>query len=164
MNVIKYVQRSSRLPVSGQVSPGAPHRGGGLPISEPGLNADALNLGKNLAESFHFAKNFGTNWLECGAMARANTLIVLDVHDNIAIALQELSIGTIINQDDISAPLEVKTAIPRGHKIALTDIEKGSAIIKYGERMGHAYHAIPRGAHVHTHNVIGDRVSTEPTS
>ena len=28
--------------------------------------------------------------------------------------------------------------------------------------MGHAYKPIERGAHVHTHNVIGDRVSTEP--
>jgi altronate dehydratase len=96
-------------------------------------------------------------------MARANTLIVLDVRDNIAIALQDLSIGIVIEQSDISAPLEVKTPIPRGHKIALVDISKGEPIIKYGERMGHSYLPIARGSHVHTHNVIGDRVSTEPT-
>jgi altronate hydrolase len=95
-------------------------------------------------------------------MGRANVLILLDARDNIAVALQELHIGQVITQPDITAPLEVKTVIPRGHKIALTEINKNEPIIKYGERMGHAYKPIERGAHVHTHNVIGDRVSTEP--
>jgi altronate dehydratase small subunit len=95
-------------------------------------------------------------------MGRANLLILLDARDNIAIALQELHIGQVITQPDLTTPLEVKTVIPRGHKIALTEISKSEPIIKYGERMGHAYKPIERGAHVHTHNVIGDRVSTEP--
>ena len=95
-------------------------------------------------------------------MGRANIVILLDSRDNIAIALQELQAGQVIAQADLAAPVEVRSAIPRGHKIALTDIAKGEPIIKYGERMGHAYKAIDRGTHVHTHNVIGDRVSTEP--
>ena len=97
-------------------------------------------------------------------MGRANIVILLDSRDNIAIALQELQAGQVIAQADLAAPVEVRSAIPRGHKIALTDIAKGEPIIKYGERMGHAYKAIERGTHVHTHNVIGDRVSTEPES
>jgi altronate hydrolase len=97
-------------------------------------------------------------------MARTNVLILLDSRDNIAIALQELQVGEVITQSDLAIPLEVQSVIPRGHKIALTDIAKGAAIIKYGERMGHAYHSIDRGTHVHTHNVIGDRVSTEPVA
>ncbi|MBM3703795.1 MAG: D-galactarate dehydratase [Actinobacteria bacterium] len=97
-------------------------------------------------------------------MARVNSLIVLDARDNIAIALQELPVGMRIEQSDIASALEVQTVIPRGHKIALVDIAKGEAIIKYGERMGHAFAPILRGSHVHTHNVIGDRVSTEPTA
>ena len=96
-------------------------------------------------------------------MARANILIVLDSRDNIAIALQDLALGLVIEQTDIDTPLVVANAIPRGHKIALCDIAKGEPIIKYGERMGHAFAPIARGAHVHTQNVIGDRVSTEPT-
>lgn len=95
-------------------------------------------------------------------VARKNSLIILDSRDNIAIALQELPVGTHIQQEDLYAPLDVKTVIPRGHKIALVDIAKGDPIIKYGERMGHAYVSISRGSHVHTQNVIGDRVSTEP--
>ena len=96
-------------------------------------------------------------------MARANILIVLDSRDNIAIALQDLALGLVIEQTDIDTPLVVTNAIPRGHKIALCEIAKGDPIIKYGERMGHAFAPIARGAHVHTQNVIGDRVSTEPT-
>ena len=99
-----------------------------------------------------------------GNMARANILIVLDNRDNIAIALQELQAGQDISQSDLAHPLKVRSAIPRGHKIALTGIAKGEPIIKYGERMGHAYKAIECGTHVHTHNVIGDRVSTEPVA
>ena len=95
-------------------------------------------------------------------MARKNVLIVLDSHDNIAIALQELQIGQVISQEDIAGSLQVMTIIPRGHKIALQDIKKSDPIIKYGERMGHAIAPIARGSHVHIHNVIGDRVSTEP--
>ncbi|MDR1765745.1 MAG: altronate dehydratase family protein [Lachnospiraceae bacterium] len=53
------------------------------------------------------------------------------------------------------APLGVvaRTDIPRGHKIALSDIKAGENIIKYGHPIGHATVDIPAGAHVHTHNL-----------
>jgi hypothetical protein len=95
-------------------------------------------------------------------MARANTLIVLAPRENITIALQELSVGMRIELEDLAGALEVITPIPRGHKIALDAIDKGTLIKKYGVRMGHAYAPIARESHVHTPNVIGDRVSTEP--
>ena len=38
---------------------------------------------------------------------------------------------------------------------------KNDGIIKYGERMGHATRDIQVGEHVHTHNVLGDRLSKE---
>ncbi len=44
-------------------------------------------------------------------------------------------------------------AIPYGHKLALEDIAKGDAIIKYGEELGRASKAIGRGEHVHLHNL-----------
>lgn len=116
------------------------------------------HIEENLAE-LHKSRNKS---LEFRVMARTNVLILLDSRDNIAIALQELQAGQEISQSDLTQPLKVRSAIPRGHKIALTDIAKGEPIIKYGERMGHAYRAIECGTHVHTHNVIGDRVSTEP--
>jgi hypothetical protein len=45
--------------------------------------------------------------------------------------------------------------------VASKSVKKGEGIIKYGERMGHATKDITVGEHVHTHNVLGDRLSTE---
>lgn len=47
--------------------------------------------------------------------------------------------------------------IPYGHKIALTDIPKGEAIVKYGEQIGIATTGIRAGQHVHVHNVESTR-------
>jgi len=47
--------------------------------------------------------------------------------------------------------------IPYGHKIALTDIPKGEAIVKYGEHIGIATTDIRAGQHVHVHNVESTR-------
>ncbi len=47
--------------------------------------------------------------------------------------------------------------IPYGHKIALTDIRRGEAIIKYGEQIGVATADIRAGQHVHVHNVESTR-------
>ena len=54
----------------------------------------------------------------------------------------------IINKLD-----NVEVDIASGHKYALTDIAKGSDIIKYGSPIGHATEEIKAGDHVHTHNV-----------
>lgn len=50
-------------------------------------------------------------------------------------------------------PLTALTAIPYGHKIAVTDIEEGDAIVKYGEVIGRASAGIRAGEHVHVHNM-----------
>ena len=86
-------------------------------------------------------------------------ILILDSRDNIAVCLADLSVGEIIEQDDIS--IKVLNNIPRGHKIASRPIAKDDGIIKYGERMGHATASISVGEHVHTHNVLGDRLSSE---
>ena len=86
-------------------------------------------------------------------------ILILDSRDNIAVCLADLSVGEVIEQDDIS--IRVLNNIPRGHKIASRPIAKDDGIIKYGERMGHATAAISVGEHVHTHNVLGDRLSSE---
>src|SRR5262252_4515153 len=43
-----------------------------------------------------------------------------------------------------------------GHKLALRDIKKGEAILKYGQIIGFASQDIPAGSHVHVHNVSAD--------
>lgn len=87
------------------------------------------------------------------------TVLFLNPTDNIAVCLQDFSPGDEINQDGHT--IAVLNPIPRGHKVATKSITKGDGVIKYGERMGHATTDIQIGEHVHTHNVLGDRVSTE---
>ncbi len=86
-------------------------------------------------------------------------VLILNEKDNIAVCLVELAIGEVIGQDGLN--LTIQSLIPRGHKVATAAIAKNEGIIKYGERMGHATTDIKVGEHVHTHNVLGDRLSTE---
>jgi altronate hydrolase len=85
--------------------------------------------------------------------------LILDPRDNIAVCLVDLNEGDLVEQDEFT--ITVLSRIPRGHKIASSDIAKNDGIIKYGERMGHAVAPIARGEHVHTHNILGDRLSSE---
>lgn len=86
-------------------------------------------------------------------------LLILDARDNVAVCLVDLEAGDLIEQDNIK--IKVINRIARGHKIASKEIAKGEGIIKYGERMGHAVTPIAVGEHVHVHNILGDRLSTE---
>jgi altronate hydrolase len=86
-------------------------------------------------------------------------VLVLNPADNIAICLEDMPAGTVIDQDNLK--LTITQKIPRGHKVASRAVTKGDGIIKYGERMGHATKDISVGEHVHTHKVLGDRRSTE---
>ena len=86
-------------------------------------------------------------------------LLILDARDNVAVCLVDLEVGDLIDQDNIK--IKVISRIARGHKIASKEIAKGEGIIKYGERMGHAVAPIAVGEHVHVHNILGDRLSTE---
>lgn len=52
--------------------------------------------------------------------------------------------------------VEALEEIPFGHKFALKQISAGDPIIKYGARIGTATAGIPRGAHVHLHNMRSD--------
>ena len=87
------------------------------------------------------------------------TVLFLNPGDNIAVCLKDFTPGETINQDGYT--IKVLNPIPRGHKVATKAIAKNEGVIKYGERMGHATTDIQIGEHVHTHNVLGDRVSTE---
>ena len=79
-----------------------------------------------------------------------NKLIKISPKDSVAVALTEIKKGEIIYFEN--KELTSLDTIPFGHKIALTDIKKGSNIIKYGQPIGHALTDIKRGEHIHTHN------------
>jgi galactarate dehydratase len=64
------------------------------------------------------------------------------------------NVGIVVNAEGLAAGtafadgLELEEAIPQSHKVALRPVEAGSAIIRYGEVIGHARRDIAAGAWV----------------
>jgi altronate hydrolase len=75
--------------------------------------------------------------------------IRLHPSDNVVVARLALQVGTTISGENVISTVD----IPAGHKIATVAIALEQPIIKYGQIIGFASHAIERGDHVHTHNV-----------
>ena len=74
-------------------------------------------------------------------------LIRIHPKDNVAVALHTVAAGTVF--EGVTAQME----IPQGHKMALTALEEGQQVMKYGFSIGHATAAITPGQWVHTHNM-----------
>ena len=81
--------------------------------------------------------------------------LVISDRDNVATALEPLDPGRVL--DFSGRVVTVVERIPSGHKVALTKIERGQNVIKYGSSIGTASATIAAGAHVHTHNVASGR-------
>ena len=79
----------------------------------------------------------------------AQTSIQLSDKDNVAVVLSEVCAGETVQPASVTA----SEAIPRGHKLALTPIGEGEAVVKYGQIIGFASAPIGIGEHVHVHNV-----------
>jgi altronate dehydratase small subunit len=81
--------------------------------------------------------------------------IAIRENDNVATALRDLAVGEkiVVGVADHTRSVQVRQAIPFGHKLALIDIPAGTDILKYGEVMGRATQEIPAGAHAHIHNI-----------
>ena len=74
-------------------------------------------------------------------------LFKINEGDNVAVALEKIEKG--YTENGITALDE----IPFGHKIALCNLSEGDNVIKYGNPIGHAVCDIPKGSHVHSHNI-----------
>ena len=61
--------------------------------------------------------------------------IIINEKDNVAVALTDLSVGTVIQTKN--GEVIVKEGIARGHKVTLCDIPEGENVIKYGNPIGH---------------------------
>ncbi len=75
----------------------------------------------------------------------------VDPADNIATLLRDVATGEMVQL--AGRTIAATADIARGHKIALTPIETGAAITKFGFPIGVARHAIAQGAHVHVNEV-----------
>lgn len=82
------------------------------------------------------------------------TYIQITEKDNVAIAVKEVQKGT-----EIMPGVVTLSDIPQGHKIALTDIPKDGAIIRYGVELGYALDPIQKGQWINEHML---RLPTPP--
>ena len=95
-------------------------------------------------------------------MAKA---IQIDEEDNVATATSDMRHGETIEvlspEGEVISKPKVIGSIPFGHKVALTYINAGDKVVKYGEVIGVASTTIRAGEWIHTHNVES---ATVPTS
>ena len=82
--------------------------------------------------------------------------------DNVAVVVVEnFTAGTnltgVVTADDSSFELTALNDVPIGHKVALRDLKAGDTAVKYGENIGRFIADVPRGGHVHVHNLKTNR-------
>lgn len=74
-------------------------------------------------------------------------LFKINDKDNVAVALEELKKGEIIDN------IKLLDDIPFGHKVLLNDLKNGENIIKYGNPIGHLTIDCKKGEHIHERNL-----------
>ena len=90
------------------------------------------------------------------SLAEPVKALLLDPEDNVAVMLRDTTAGSAVAAGDLI--LTAVEEIPQGHKIAVTDINAGAVVLKYGTPIGEARQEISRGAHVHVHNLDSVRL------
>jgi altronate hydrolase len=86
-----------------------------------------------------------------------NRAIRIGDGDNVATAIADIAPGQLLFADE---DIRAAAAVPRGHKIALAAIARGSPVVKYGFPIGRAAANIAPGEPVHRHNLataLGDK-------
>jgi altronate dehydratase large subunit len=76
-----------------------------------------------------------------------------DSSDNVITLLSKTEAGEQVEVPGKLAAFALTETVPIGHKVASEDIEEGSYIVKMGQPVALASKKIPKGGHVHTHNV-----------
>ncbi len=103
-------------------------------------------------------------------MTSHNQTLHLHPNDNVAIAKVLLQPGmetVVALSTNEQKRLKIKDDIPPGHKVAITHLDPGDIVRRYGEVIGTAAEIITPGEHIHTHNLVmadhldGDIVDTQ---
>ena len=80
--------------------------------------------------------------------------IVLNARDNVAVLLGAGAPADVCSlQGAQEGALQLGTAIPYGHKVAIRPLREGEDVVKYGEVIGRTTAPINVGEHIHIHNV-----------
>ena len=93
-------------------------------------------------------------------MAEKINAAIIDQKDTVVVAIEKINAGETVTWRDCfgnEQHIVAKTDVPIFHKVAITDMPKGSEVVKYGEHIGLAAFDIHVGEHVHVHNVQNHR-------
>ena len=78
--------------------------------------------------------------------------------DNVAVLTENTPKGTELQLED--CVLKISENLSLGDKIALTNLEEGDLVYKYGIAIGSTKKSIAQGEWVHLHNMRSDYVPT----
>ena len=95
-------------------------------------------------------------WLD-GKQSAGQPFLKLAAADNVAVALRTLKEGEVFTLPaaggNAAEEITIAGRIMKGHKLALTDLNAGSRVLKYAQLIGLASEDIKAGEHIHTHNL-----------
>lgn len=82
-------------------------------------------------------------------------LLILNSDDNVAVATVELSAQTAVEIN--GKKIVISDNIPVGNKVALTDLNSGANIIKFGQPIGHLTSSVTAGALINKQNLVSNQ-------
>jgi (2R)-sulfolactate sulfo-lyase subunit alpha len=84
-------------------------------------------------------------------------ILLHDADDDVGVTAMDLTSGEVVQavtlEGDPVKEIKLMDDVPLGHKVSMRDLEAQKHIIEYGSPIGYAASAIPKGSHVHTHNL-----------
>jgi len=84
-------------------------------------------------------------------------ILIHEPDDDVGVAVEDLSAGAEAGVITLEgAPVGTVTLVddvPLGHKVAMRDLTGGKDVIEYGRVIAVATQGVPRGSHVHIHNI-----------
>ncbi len=86
-----------------------------------------------------------------------HSILMHEPDDDVGVAVTDLkkgtSAGALTLEGKPAGSVKLRDNVPLGHKVAMRDLARDKVVIKYGRQIGKAVQAIPKGSHVHTHNL-----------
>jgi (2R)-sulfolactate sulfo-lyase subunit alpha len=92
--------------------------------------------------------------------AGAPHFLVHNEGDHVGVAVQDVEPGrrrAVYLDSDRESEVDVTEPVPLGHKVALTDVDEGAAVVEYRVPIGLARRPVRSGQLVHVHNLRSGR-------
>lgn len=84
-------------------------------------------------------------------------ILLHNLNDDVGVAVRDLTAGSEVGaaslEGEPAGSVKLVTDVPLGHKVSLRDLPNEKHIIEYARPIGKATQDIPKGAHVHVHNI-----------